>query len=304
MLPLTPENNYTPEVMICGGSTIDDTADPLSLSSQIPASAQCSRLVLTAEGIATGWKIESMPQARVMPDMVLLPDGRVVIVNGAQTGLAAYNNVRDVIGPNSNADHPAFTPVTYDPTGPAGHRFSSQGIPASTIPRLYHSTATLTPNGSILLAGSNPNTDITIGTEYQTEYRLEFYSPAYMSKPRPSYKGLPSTVNYSSKFTLSVQLPTDTTEVTVALMDLGFSTHGVHPDQRFVKLVSKLSADKKMLTVTGPPTSRIYPPGPAFLYVVTAAGVPSFGHKTIIGTGASPPVDQGAIDNMLQNTEW
>ncbi|KAF8137769.1 glyoxal oxidase N-terminus-domain-containing protein [Mycena galopus ATCC 62051] len=294
MLPLTPENNYTPEVMICGGSTIDDTADPLSLSSQIPASAQCSRLVLTTEGIAAGWKIESMPQARVMPDMVLLPDGRVVIVNGAQTGLAAYNSVRDVIGPNSNADHPAFTPVIYDPTGPAGRRFSSQGIPASAIPRLYHSTATLTPNGSILLAGSNPNTDITIGTEYQTEYRLEFYSPAYMSKPRPSYKDLPATVNYNSKFTLSVQLPTDTTEVTVALMDLGFSTHGVHPDQRFVKLVSKLSADKKTLTVTGPPTSQIYPPGPAFF----------FGHKTIIGTGASPPVDQGAIDNMLRNTEW
>jgi hypothetical protein len=28
-----------------------------------------------------------------MPDMVLLPDGRVVIVNGAQTGLAAYLTV-------------------------------------------------------------------------------------------------------------------------------------------------------------------------------------------------------------------
>ncbi|KAJ7318574.1 glyoxal oxidase N-terminus-domain-containing protein [Mycena albidolilacea] len=300
MLPLTPENHYTPEVMICGGSTIDDTADPLTLSSQIPASAQCSRLVLTAEGIAAGWKVESMPQRRVMPDMVLLPDGRVVIVNGAQTGLGAYANasVPDVVGPISNADHPAFTPVVYDPTGPAGRRFSLQGIPTSAIPRLYHSTATLTPNGSILLAGSNPNVDLTIGTEYQTEYRLEFYSPAYLSKPRPSYKGLPATVDYNSKFTLSVQLPPDITEVTVALMDLGFATHGVHMDQRFVKLVSKLSPDKKTLTVTGPPTSRIYPPGPAFLYVVTAAGVPSFGHKIIIGTGASPPVDQGAIDKL------
>ncbi|KAJ7738861.1 glyoxal oxidase N-terminus-domain-containing protein [Mycena maculata] len=297
MLPLTPENHYTPEVMICGGSTIDDTADPSTLSSQIPASAQCSRLVLTAEGIAAGWKIETMPQPRVMPDMVLLPDGRVVIVNGARTGLGSYGNVPDAVGPASNADHPAFTPVVYDPTGPAERRFSSQDIPASAIPRLYHSTATLTPNGSILLAGSNPNTDITIGTKYQTEYRLEFYSPAYMSKPRPSYKGLPATVNYKSKFTLSVQLPLDTAEVTVALMDLGFATHSVHVDQRFVKLVSKLSADKKTLMVTGPPTARVYPPGPAFLYVVTAAGVPSFGHKTIIGTGASPPVDQGAIDN-------
>jgi len=304
MLPLTPENRYTPEVMICGGTTLDDTADPSTLSSQTPASDQCSRLVLTTEGIAAGWKVESMPQPRVMPDMVTLPDGRVVIINGAQTGLSGYALVPDVVGPISNADHPAFTPVVYDPTGPAGRRFSSEGIPASTIPRLYHSTASLTPNGSILLAGSNPNVDITIGTEYHTEYRLEFYSPAYMSKPRPSYNGLPATVNYNTKFTLSVQLPPDTTDVTVALMDLGFSTHGAHVDQRFVKLVSTLSRDKKTLTVTGPPTSRIYPPGPGFLFVVTAAGVPSFGHKTIIGTGASPPVDQGAIDNMLRNSGW
>ncbi|KAJ7599807.1 glyoxal oxidase N-terminus-domain-containing protein [Mycena floridula] len=302
LLPLTPENHYTPEVMICGGSTISDTADPATLSSQIPASAQCSRLVLTAAGIAAGWKVESMPQARVMIDLLLLPDGRAVAVNGAQTGMGAFGNVPDALGPLSNADHPAFTPAVYDPTAAPGRRFSSEGIPASTIPRMYHSSATLTPNGTILIAGSNPNTDITIGTEYQTEYRLEYYSPAYLSHPRPTYTGLPATVDYNSKFTLTVDLPAGTTGVTVSLMDLGFSTHGVHMDQRLVKLVSKLSADKKTLTVTGPPTSRIYPPGPAFLYVVTAGGVLSFGHKTIIGTGASPPVDQGAIDNMMRMT--
>jgi len=78
-------------------------------------------------------------------------------------------------------------------------------------------------------------------------------------------------------------------------MDLGFATHGVHMDQRVVKLVSTLSSDNRTLTITGPPSAKHYPPGPAFLYVVTNAGVPSFGHKTLIGTGASPPVDQGAI---------
>ena len=82
----------------------------------------------------------------------------------------------------------------------------------------------------------------------------------------------------------------------VYAIDLGFATHGVHMDHRSVKLVSSLSSDKRTLTVTGPPSGRHYPPGPAFIYVVTDAGVPSFGHKTIIGTGASPHVDQGAID--------
>jgi hypothetical protein len=80
-------------------------------------------------------------------------------------------------------------------------------------------------------------------------------------------------------------------------MDLGFSTHGVHMDQRLVQLVSNmtLAGNIGILTVQAPPNGMVYPPGPAYLYVVTDTGVPSFGHKTIIGTGASPPVDEAAI---------
>ena len=70
----------------------------------------------------------------------------------------------------SNADNPAFTPVIYDPTAAAGSRFTSAGIPASAIARLYHSTATLTPNGSVLVAGSNPNDNVQT-RKYPTEYR-------------------------------------------------------------------------------------------------------------------------------------
>lgn len=57
------------------------------------------------------------------------------------------------------------------------------------------------------------------------KHRLEFYSPAYLSKPRPSYKGLPATVNYNSKFTLSVQLPPDTTGVTGTPLVLHAENH-------------------------------------------------------------------------------
>ncbi|KAJ7257666.1 glyoxal oxidase N-terminus-domain-containing protein [Mycena rebaudengoi] len=300
LLPLSPANDYTPEIMICGGSTVSDTIAPTSISSQTPASNQCIRMVLSDAGIAAGWQVERMPQARIMVDMILLPDGRVMLVNGAQTGVAGYGNVGDKVG-QSNADNPAFTPVIYDPAAPAGSRFSSVGLVASPIPRLYHATASLTPNGTVMLAGSNPNDDVTT-VKYQTEYRLEFYSPPYMNVPRPSYTGLPATINYGTTFNLAVTLPANTANVTVALMDLGFATHGVHMDQRLVQLVCSLSADKRTLTVTAPPTNRVYPPGPAFLYIVTDTGAPSFGHKTLVGTGASPPVDQAAIANMLAHT--
>ncbi|KAK7031846.1 copper radical oxidase [Favolaschia claudopus] len=301
LLPLSPSNNYTPEIMICGGSTVSDTVSASSISSQAPTSAQCIRMVLNAAGIAAGWKVETMPQGgRIMVDMILLPDGRVMLVNGAQTGVAGYGNVGNQIG-QSNADNPAFTPVIYDPAAPAGSRFSTAGLVASTIPRLYHSTASLTPNGTVMLAGSNPNNDVTT-VKYPTEYRLEFYSPPYMNVARPSYTGLPATINYGTTFNLAVTLPANTTSVTVALMDLGFATHGVHMDQRLVQLVATLSPDKKTLSVQAPPSATIYPPGPAYLYVVTNTGAPSFGHKTIIGTGASPPVDKAAIANMLSKT--
>jgi hypothetical protein len=54
-------------------------------------------MVLSTAGIAAGWQVERMPQARIMVDMILLPDGRVMLVNGAQTGVAGYGNVRSQI---------------------------------------------------------------------------------------------------------------------------------------------------------------------------------------------------------------
>jgi len=235
-----------------------------------------------------------------MGEGVLLPDGRVLILNGARTGVAGYGNVAGQVG-QSNADNPTFRPVLYDPDAPAGSRFSTAGLPSSEIARMYHSTATLVPDGRIMIAGSNPNGDVTT-TRYETEYRVEWLSPPYMAMPRPTYSELPATIRYGRTFNLRVNLPAGTTSVTVSLMDLGFATHGVHLDQRMVVLQASLNRDRTRLTVTGPPNARVYPPGPAYLYVVTAAGVPSVARRTLVGTGGGPPVDQGAIANMLRQT--
>ena len=188
LLPLSPETEYTSEILVCGGSSIDDTRPSWEISSQEPASAQCSRIVLTEEGIAHGWEVEYMPQARVMPDAVLLPTGQVVIVNGAETGIAGYGNVKSQVG-NSNADRPTLAPVLYDPQAPIGQRFSSEGMPTSDIPRVYHSVATLTPNGEIMIAGSNPNLDRS-EVMFGTEYRVEWLRPPYMAQERPVILGV------------------------------------------------------------------------------------------------------------------
>lgn len=164
LLPLTIENNWTPEVLACGGTTANVDGLPTKLSSQYKASSQCVRMVLTDAGIAKGWSVEQMPEGRIMVDMILTPDGKVsdstiqlnasnvlfnafwfflskqvLLINGAKTGVSGYGNVLDKIG-NSNADHPAYAPILYDPLAKAGSRFRT-GFPSSGIERLYHSSA-------------------------------------------------------------------------------------------------------------------------------------------------------------------
>ncbi|KIK46373.1 copper radical oxidase [Suillus luteus UH-Slu-Lm8-n1] len=302
LLPLSPEDGYTAEILLCGGSTIDDKKPGYEISSQDPASSQCSRLLLTDQGIAAGWAVEQMPQARHMPDAVLLPTGEVLIVNGAETGISGYGNVVNQVG-QSNADHPVLTPVLYDPAAPAGQRFSSEGMKSSAIPRMYHSVATLTPNGDILVAGSNPNLDRS-AVKYGTEYRVEWVGPPYMKKDRPLVHKPPKTLLYGQNLTLSVKFPPFTDKarnIKVALMDLGFVTHAVHANSRLVYLSFSLLSDEQSLQITGPPRPAVYPPGPGWIYVVVD-GVPSVGFQVMVGNGDGPPVDHTAWDNLLKMT--
>ncbi len=106
LLALSPPD-YIAEVVVCGGSATDDSIPALNLSSQTPASDQCSRMTLTPEGIARGWEVEHMLEPRMMPEMILLPNGQVLITNGAATGFAALDSVGDAIN-ESDADNPVY----------------------------------------------------------------------------------------------------------------------------------------------------------------------------------------------------
>jgi hypothetical protein len=76
-------------------------------------------------------------------------------------------------------------------------------------------------------------------------------------------------------------------------MDLGFSSHAFHSSARLVFLEHTLSPDRKTLTMVAPPNNRVYPPGPAYLYL-TIDDVTSEGVQVMVGDGSNPPVkDQG-----------
>ena len=80
----------------------------------------------------------------------------------------------------------------------------------------------------------------------------------------------------------------DSVLLPVSLMDLGFSTHGFHMNARLVFMQGTIAPDGKSLTFVTPPNGRIYPPGPATVFL-TVDDVTSEGAWVMMGSGNSPP---------------
>jgi hypothetical protein len=83
----------------------------------------------------------------VFADAVLLPNGKIVVLNGAQKGVPG-----GTIEGGSTAKEGAYTALLYDPTKPVGRRITP--LASSKIHRYYHSNALLLPSGDVWVAGS------------------------------------------------------------------------------------------------------------------------------------------------------
>lgn len=312
MLPLVPSNNYTTTVLFCGGS--DMPADyygnyswPFYNTWTYPASSDCQRL--TAEppdGSSPVYEQDdSLLEGRTMGQFITLPDGTMLLVNGGQNGTAGYAN-QTLYVPSLNqmpyyqslASGPIGTPAIYNPNAPQGSRWSTAGLSTSSIARLYHSSAILLPDASVLIAGSNPNIDVTLNSPYPTTYTAEiFYPPYFSSSVRPQVSGVPSTLSYGGGyFSLNVSASSYTgvtanqaaANTTVVLSRGGFSTHAMNMGQRHLQLNNTYSVNDDgsyVLYVSQvPPNPNLLTPGPVLLFVVVN-GIPSNGTMVIVGTG-------------------
>lgn len=252
------------EVLICGGSTIGAAIaldNCISIAPEVPNAT---------------WTVERMPSQRVMPCITTLPDGTYMIMNGAHQGVAGFGLATD---PNLSA-------ILYDPSQPIGQRISI--LNNTIVARLYHSEATLLPDGRVLVSGSDPQTNYPNGSYvYPEEMRIEVYIPPYLNQglTQPEFTIAETDWALGGQYSITVTLFQGTTStMRVSLVAASSSTHGnVMSGGRI--LFPAFSCSGTTCTITAPPNAYVCPPGWHQLFILDG---PTPSHSAWVRIGGDP----------------
>jgi hypothetical protein len=244
LLPLLPETNYQPVIMTLGG-----------MGNSVVATNTTELIDMSQ--IAPMWVAgPAMSRSRVEMNAVLLPTGKILALGGS-----------------ANDEDASTASLTADLYDPKANSFSSAA--PNVYPHLYHSTALLLPDATVVLSGGNPQQGIF-------EPHIEIYQPAYLFEAdgslatRPSLTGVPPTVAYGQTFTVA----SDGTIASAVLIREGAATHAFDMSQRLVGLTFAQSG--QTVAMIAPPAGTIAPPGAYLLFLINTKGVPSVGQVVTI----------------------
>jgi Galactose oxidase-like, Early set domain/Bacterial Ig domain/Galactose oxidase, central domain len=230
--------------------------------------AQTSAQVIDLNAATPTWQsVAPMNFARHTQTLTVLPDGKVLAVGGS--------SVMDDIYPNMEV-------LPSEEWNPANNTWTT--LASMTVPRMYHSTALLMPDGRVLVAGSGHDESVT----GPGEYNAQFYSPPYLfNGARPTITSAPASATYGS--TMTVQTPDAAAITAVSLVSLGSDSHTLDFDQHFAPLT--FTAAGGALTVDTPVSANLAPPGYYMLFVLNGGGVPSTATMVRLGAPAdtTPP---------------
>ncbi|XP_073135480.1 aldehyde oxidase GLOX-like [Henckelia pumila] len=268
LLPL--KNSAGAEVMVCGGAPTGANG------TFIGALNTCGRIRINDPN--PSWTMETMPMGRVMGDMLLLPTGDVLIINGAGSGTAGWGSARN----------PVLSPVIYRPNNRVGSRFEVHN--PSSRPRMYHSTAILIRDGRVLVSGNNPHVYYNFATNlFPTDLSIEAFSPPYLDPKfanlRPTIVSPPSQarIGYGQRIDVRFSIPPgrlNGSSVVVTMVAPSFVTHSFSMNQRLLILsggnVTAVARSTYQIPVVAPGSGNLAPSG-YYLLFVCHQGVPSVG---------------------------
>jgi hypothetical protein len=214
-----------------------------------------------------------MNHNRVMPDTVLLPDGQLLVVNGAHVGMSGGFLIH--FGNPLGASDPALAAELFDPENETWDELCK-----ASVPRLYHATALLLPDARVVVAGHDGF--LNMPQPNASRYEIEVFSPPYLFRgPRPVITSAPTYVAYGSVFSIGLD---DASKVgSVALVRGASVTHQTNTDQRYVDLAITSSGAATTLALLAPPDGGIAPPGYYMLFAVSKEGVPSVARWVRVG---------------------
>ncbi len=226
------------KVLITGGGNIDTNNLAISLTD----------IIDLKQGTPTYVPGPNLPGlGKMYTNATILPDRTVLVTNGSQLNRDNATNVMTAAAYNPITN--VWTPVAADP-----------------VPRNYHSTAVLLPDGRVAAFGSNPG-DNTF------EMQISIYQPSYLFKTaRPGISNVPAGATYGQQFSFNVTNPGKTIKWAQLSRPMSV-THQMDSNMRLVDL--PVTVNNGIATVNVTTNPNMLPPGPYMLTVTDSDGVPS-----------------------------
>jgi len=207
---------------------------------------------------------QSMSSQRRLVTATMLPDGKVLATGGSQVWneLTGVNNIAEIWNPQTG--------------------LWTQGS-SGALARLYHSTALLMADGSVLVLGGGAPGPLN-------NLNIEIYYPPYLFTaagalaPRPVIGTAPDTLEIGKTFT--IDFADASTISRVALVKAGSVTHSWNMEQRYVDLTFNVSGSR--LNVQAPARAADATPGNYLMFILDQNGAPSVAKMVRINVAAVP----------------
>lgn len=252
LFPLLFEDNYKARILLMGSRSaerIDLSDDPRWRRTK-----------------AREWPDGDAP-ARLYIMPVILPTGQVFFCGGTENGRDDQAREENVIMRGE-----VYTPgINWENGSYDASNESWEFTEPASVPRHYHASALLLPDGSVWTGGSNGS------SPNNREHRIEIYRPWYMAIPnRLQIIVAPDSVQAHEVFDITVSEASQVARV--GMIRNGSFTHAFNSDQRYISLSFEILPGNT-LRIEAPPNCSVAPGGYYMLWIIDIEGRPcQFSH--------------------------